>query len=183
MIYFTSDFHLGHKNIIKYCDRPFKDVEEMDKTIIERFFEKVEGGDTVFFLGDLTFSRNRAKDFFIKVKDRDINFTFIIGNHDKQIKGVIQEYCFAVIDNMILHNQRYGIKCYLSHYPCSVDVNPPYPDTMVFLHGHIHSRDTAMECFRKDIGVDNNDFYPYSIDNIENERKNNVYKLGGNDVY
>ncbi len=35
-IWFTADFHLGHKNIIRYCNRPFETVEEMNQAILER---------------------------------------------------------------------------------------------------------------------------------------------------
>lgn len=35
-IWFTADFHLGHKNIVRHCNRPFDTVEEMNRTIIER---------------------------------------------------------------------------------------------------------------------------------------------------
>jgi calcineurin-like phosphoesterase family protein len=51
-IWFTTDFHFGHSNIIRYCNRPFRDVVEMDQTILERLNASVKLHDTLYFLGD-----------------------------------------------------------------------------------------------------------------------------------
>jgi len=53
--WWTSDYHFSHFNIIRYCNRPFKTVEEMNETIIRKHNERVKPKDTVFFLGDFIF--------------------------------------------------------------------------------------------------------------------------------
>src|SRR5580658_1871636 len=50
--WFTSDFHLGHRNIIRYCSRPFASVEEMDAAILANLNELVGANDVLYFLGD-----------------------------------------------------------------------------------------------------------------------------------
>jgi len=55
-IYFTSDMHLGHKNIIKYSNRPFNSLVEMDQVIIDNYNSVVKKGDTVYDLGDFCFT-------------------------------------------------------------------------------------------------------------------------------
>jgi calcineurin-like phosphoesterase family protein len=46
--WFTADFHFGHNNIIRYCNRPFRSVEEMDQTILERLNASVKPNDTLY---------------------------------------------------------------------------------------------------------------------------------------
>ena len=62
---FISDTHFGHQNIIKYADRPFLDIDEMDKEMIKRWNKVVHANDTVWFLGDL--SCHRSKRYMKKV--------------------------------------------------------------------------------------------------------------------
>lgn len=54
MIYFTSDLHFGHRNVIRFDNRPFSSVEEMDAALIERWNQKVSNEDAVYVLGDLS---------------------------------------------------------------------------------------------------------------------------------
>ena len=51
-VFFTSDTHFNHTNIIRFCSRPFKDVAHMNETIISNWNRVVGSGDIVFHLGD-----------------------------------------------------------------------------------------------------------------------------------
>lgn len=55
MIYYISDLHFGHGNIIKLCGRPFQDLEEMNNVLINNWNSKVTNGDKVYIIGDLFF--------------------------------------------------------------------------------------------------------------------------------
>lgn len=50
MMFFTSDLHLGHRNIIRLCNRPFATIEEMDEALIRNWNAKVTNGDTIYIL-------------------------------------------------------------------------------------------------------------------------------------
>jgi calcineurin-like phosphoesterase family protein len=51
-VWFSADFHFGHSNIIRYCNRPFANAAEMDKAILDRVNESVKADDELYFLGD-----------------------------------------------------------------------------------------------------------------------------------
>ena len=72
-IYFISDTHFNHKNIIKYCSRPFKDVEEMNKVLIENWNNTVTDFDTIFHLGDVALTNeSEMKEIISKLKGKKI---------------------------------------------------------------------------------------------------------------
>jgi calcineurin-like phosphoesterase family protein len=81
-IHFTSDYHLGHHNVIKFDGRPFSDLQEMHKTLIDRWNSVVDDDDIVFYLGDLSYKdRGKTSKWFLdNVKGK---IYFIMGNHDK----------------------------------------------------------------------------------------------------
>ena len=81
MVYFITDTHFHHSNIIKYCNRPFKDVNEMNETIINNWNNIVTNDDTVYHLGDFCLSSDdEIKNIFKRLNG---NIILIRGNHDE----------------------------------------------------------------------------------------------------
>lgn len=60
MIWFTSDTHFGHTNIIEYCNRPFSCIEEMNGKIINNINSKVKHNDILYHLGDFSFRNHKS---------------------------------------------------------------------------------------------------------------------------
>ena len=84
MIYFISDTHFYHKKIIKYVNRPFKDVEEMNNTLINNWNKRVKHKDEVYILGDFSFgNKEQTLDLLNKLNGRKY---LIKGNHDRVVK-------------------------------------------------------------------------------------------------
>ncbi len=79
-IFFTADLHLGHDNIIGYTKRPFKDVDEMDNTLIDNYNEKVSNDDTVYILGDFTLKNAGPARQYLKRLNGHI--LIVPGGHD-----------------------------------------------------------------------------------------------------
>ena len=116
-IFISSDCHFSHFNIIKYCNRPFSTIAEMNDTIIKNFNSVIHPTDTLYHLGDFTMSGNYN---YIASLARRINGKkiFLLGNHDK--RGNFQK---LVDDGLIISfhdvlgisiNKQY---IWLSHYP------------------------------------------------------------------
>ena len=90
MIYLTADTHVNHTNIIKYCQRPFQTVEEMNEALIANWNKVVRINDMVIFLGDLCFKED-ADIWLAKLNGDKL---IIRGNHDKTGKTDTKfEYC------------------------------------------------------------------------------------------
>mgnify|MGYP000043454190 CR=1 FL=1 len=129
-VYLISDMHFGHPNIIKYENRPFSSVEEMDAAIMNNWNTTVGKDDKVFILGDVSFY-NKAKTKEI-MENLNGYKTLIIGNHDKarsltwwKETGIQEVYQYPII-----YNEFY----ILSHEPVYLSENMPYAN----IHGHIH---------------------------------------------
>lgn len=171
MIYFTSDLHLGHKAVIEMNDRPFSDVDEMNRVLIDNMNKTVKQNDTLYILGDLSFRipLSEANKLIEQIKCE--NIYLLKGNHDKNydvslFKGI---YDFRKV-NMISSDQiNYDIS--LMHYPMMEW--PRSRHGSLHFHGHIHScgseYNTRMKesgIRRYDVGVDANQFKPVSLDEI-----------------
>jgi calcineurin-like phosphoesterase family protein len=83
-VFFTSDFHCYHNNVLKFDNRPFEDIHEMHLALEERWNEVVGPNDIVIYLGDLDFARGDDKPSVEGMMYR-LNGTihFVMGNHDK----------------------------------------------------------------------------------------------------
>lgn len=78
-IWFTSDLHFGHENVIKYCDRPYHNANEMNADIIARWNKQVGENDTVYVLGDFSLSKSIALNIVKKLNGKIV---LVCGNHD-----------------------------------------------------------------------------------------------------
>lgn len=87
-VFFTSDTHFNHTNIIRFCNRPFKDVAHMNETIIANWNSVVGPDDIIFHLGDFCLGGSAE---WINVLNRLNGKIYLIaGNHD--IKNLRQNY-------------------------------------------------------------------------------------------
>lgn len=112
--FFTSDTHFGHANIIRFCNRPFKNVEEMDEALIENWNQVVSEDDTVFHLGDFAFGGSSVWNSIIPRLNGHINL--IIGNHDrKNLRQGYMSYFDMVVPQLQIEIEDNSI--YLNHYP------------------------------------------------------------------
>lgn len=66
MIYYIGDLHFGHENVIKFDRRPFSSVEEMDKTLIERWNRKVSKEDVVYVVGDFAYRNEKPFSWYLR---------------------------------------------------------------------------------------------------------------------
>ena len=81
MIYLTSALHLGHRNVIRLCNRPFTDIEEMDQTLIDNWNRRIQAQDTVYILGNLMFRNEKPPEEYLRQLRGKKHL--IIGNHDR----------------------------------------------------------------------------------------------------
>lgn len=82
--YFSSDWHLQHRNILKYDKRPFKTIDEMDEAIIKNVRTLLKPGDNLYYLGDFAMMANvnKIEGFLKTLAYSGANLFFIKGNHD-----------------------------------------------------------------------------------------------------
>ncbi|MDO8633785.1 MAG: 2'-5' RNA ligase family protein [archaeon] len=124
-VWLISDLHFDHENIIRYCKRPFKNKEEMNKILLENWNNTVKDNDLVLFLGDMTFGRGRhSAEYWIKQLKGKIYF--IKGNHEEVHYD--KAYNQAILDYG-------GEKFFLIHDPALVQ-----KDWKCWvIHGHKHN--------------------------------------------
>lgn len=133
---YMSDHHLGHANIIKHCNRPFRSVEEMDEVILRNHNEVTETTDDVYLGGDLMYKCSDPLKYLKQMKGKK---HLVIGNHDKWIlKDRDIRRQFVEIDKTIRVYE--GNVCIeLCHYPM-VEWDGYFQGVLHF-YGHIHNND------------------------------------------
>jgi calcineurin-like phosphoesterase family protein len=158
MVFFTADCHFGHKNIINYCNRPFKSIEEMDETLINNWNNKVSNNDVIYHIGDFCFGN--AKNYIEKLNGEK---HFLLGDHDKPLHN-INKNSAIIHKEMILKLTIEEVKLILCHW--CMRVWPLSHYNSIHLFGHSHGSLEARGQSR-DVGVDNNNFSPLSINDIK----------------
>ena len=196
-VYFTADWHLGHNNIIKFDNRPFHDIQEMEKSIIKRFNAVVPKYGITYILGDVGKIDNLSNVL------NSLNGTKILvrGNHDKKMQGMMNAGFDVVIDTASIQISKQIVT--MSHCPLlgvfREDVSGfkkslptdnwfkehqykeySLPDFGQFhLHGHTHlykGKGLVRDGRQWDVGVVGNNYMPVSFGQIESWIKSIVGK-------
>lgn len=186
-IFFVSDTHYGHSNIIGFCKRPFENVEEMDKKLIENWNNKVPKDGIVLHLGDFAWG---GFNFWEKIREQlNGDIILIKGNHDiknltPQAVGLFKH----VTQQMRIEIE--GRRIWLNHFPllCYSGTYRDFNGLEYNLFGHIHlsnykERNTGRDCERcfnnlfptqYDVGVDFNNFTPISWHEVDSKIKEQI---------
>lgn len=171
-LYFTSDTHFGHNNIIDYQNRPFKDADEMDETLIENWNRVVPENGIVYHLGDFALSSSeRAGKILDQLNGREIYL--IKGNHEHS--------ALALHSNPSLSIKRFSwirdyfelkvsrqIQLMLFHYSMRVWNKSHHGSWHLYGHSHCSLPSLGKSL---DVGVDNPvcNYSPFTFDMIETE--------------
>lgn len=167
-IFFTSDHHFGHANIIKYCKRPFENVEEMNEVMIQRWNEKVKPEDTVYHLGDFGFNNKTELGIILhRLKGKKY---LIAGNHEgaamsnrKHFQWIKDYYELKVPDSECKSGRQ---RIILFHYAMRVWRGEYRGNWQLYGHSHGNlPEEENRQAF--DIGVDSHDFYPLSYEEVK----------------
>lgn len=183
-IWFTSDLHFNHANIIRFCNRPWKTTEEMDKALISNWNSVVKPNDLIFDLGDFAFA---DRDKWIELlKQLNGKHYLILGNHDiTRWPGNKVLPLFERVEHQLTLKID-GRKVYLNHYPflCYGGTYRDNTSKVYQLFGHVHSgpncsgldkdRLTITFPYQYDVGVDNNNYTPISWEQVKDKINNQI---------
>lgn len=170
-VWFTADTHFGHKNIIKYCDRPFKDVVEMNAMMIEKWNAKVGKDDIVFHIGDFAFIKD--KPLLDLIHNLNGKIILIPGNHDDvdNYANIIHKIAPNKFDvatelfevNILVEDEK--LRFVLCHYALRVWNKSHYG--AIHLYGHSHGTLPDDPTARSmDVGADCHGYAPISLDDV-----------------
>lgn len=168
--WFTSDLHFGHNNVIRYCNRPYKELHEMNVAMTNIWNETIKPGDLVYVIGDFSLSKRLSQEMVPRLNGDKI---LIVGNHDKPFKHIVKsnevyskENANRISDPICeqylqdgwqsLHKElhltlRDGTNVLLAHLPYAPKDGEqsfdsryldkrPIDKGLFLLHGHIHGR-------------------------------------------
>lgn len=179
--FFTGDTHFSHKNVIKYCNRPFESAAEMNETIIENWNKVVTKSDIVYHLGDVAFEKDVEKrDKLLSRLNGEKHL--IWGNHDKGLRSGWQKHFHSAADlrSITVPFQKDERLIYqhivMCHYAMRVWDRAHYGTLQFF--GHSHGTLTPSKN-QLDIGVDNaftllGEYRPFSLEEAMSFAMSNV---------
>ena len=167
----TSDTHFFHENILKYCNRPFGSIEEMNEGLVKNWNSVVKPDDHVYHLGDFCFGNVEKWNWCLEPGRLNGHIHLILGNHDPDRvfrPGTMFERFDSIEFQKILIME--GWTVILNHFPFASFSNNLDHKVMQLL-GHIHSGPDGIGNvmlegnklqWNQYVGVDNNNYTPVS---------------------
>lgn len=171
-VWFTSDLHFWHKNICKYCNRPYNTVEEMNQGIIDNWNSVVKEDDIVYLLGDMGFCGiEKLRVLMSQLKG---HIRLVQGNHDsdKVVNRLIEEELIEEVATLCYITIIGDEECpdqdlTLCHFPMIDWYNKEKGAWMI--HGHQHQLPNTPSCSfaHWDVGLDKNQMTPISFEQLK----------------
>ncbi len=152
--FFTSDPHYGHANIIKYCNRPFADTNEMDEAMIRNWNSVVKDNDDVYILGDFAMGNRPAPEIIKRLSGRK---HLIWGNHDS---NQVRNCSLWASSQPYLELKGYAKFLVLCHYKFQVFNKSHRGGVQFFGHSHGSIPGNSQQI---DVGVDCFNFTPIEV--------------------
>ena len=161
MKYITGDQHFAHKNIIETCNRPFKDIDEMNETMVANWNSKVKEADLTYCLGDMVWQGDARE--IREILDRLNGKIIYVPSKERSHEAVLKyRDRFLEVDSLITipFNNTFLTFC---HYCLRTWPKSHYNSWHCYAHSH-----GRLEPIGKshDAGVDNNNFFPLSFEEI-----------------
>ena len=179
--WWSADFHLNHKNIIKYSNRPFSNIGEMNEAIMNNWNKCVQPGDTSYFLGDFCFGDEKSIAEFFRRLNGKIKIVF--GNHDKTLRKFSKrdilshgdlkdriEFLGDYVETTI--NSQFIVMC---HYAFRVWNKRHHGSWNLFAHSHGSLKDD-INSRSIDVGVDCHNFFPINFIQIKDIMSKKIFK-------
>ena len=184
-IFFSSDQHFGHRNVLRFCARPYETEKEMGLALIDNWNSVVGPEDIVVTLGDFSWfnDSHSIKKIMSKLNGKEIYL--VLGNHDtRESFRRITDERFHIIDGISYiylrsededrwYQKTFEIVC--SHFPLMTWAHRD--KGAINLFGHIHSGekrpidgyDQDLPLWKGqqlDVGVDNQKYTPLSFEEV-----------------
>ena len=182
-IYVTSYHHFWHQNIIKFQNRPFETVHEMNESMIETWNKVVSEDDLVIHLGDMFFNKRgnfeQRKEIMTRLHGKK---HLILGNHDKKGPEHFKNVGFEFVGDYLVKG-----KIMFNHYYSIEDLKYPHYGVQacakrveengseLILHGHRHNPNPVEWTNHFNVCVDQHEFKPINLHQMLEE--NNLQHL------
>ena len=157
---------VSHRNIIEYCNRPFKDVYEMNKVIIDNWNKVVRKEDKVIMNGDFALC---GKDMVIEIGQQlNGRKTLILGNHDGASLKTYYDAGFEMVSKYPILVDEFFI---VSHQPQFVQSNGVY----VNIFAHVHNNPEYTDCSSRSfcVSAERINYTPIEFNEIIRRMKDN----------
>ena len=178
-LFFTSDLHFNHKNIIKFCNRPYENIDEMNNGIIDNWNSVVPKDGIVLLLGDVSWKGKNETEHLLDQLNGTVYF--IEGNHDPEWVSKHYENSYDTLLVKLTDNEDgYEYDLHLSHYPLLEWYRSQ--NGGIHLHGHCHGSNDVIDSTnyqRLDVGLDSHDMFPISWDKIKTILNQRYLKRNG----
>lgn len=175
MIFFTSDLHLGHANILRYDNRPFSCIQEHDEMLISRWNEAVGQKDEVRLLGDVSWHGPKKTAALLARLNGRIHL--VLGNHDKVLtRPEVRERfeSISMLDGITVrvdNKKQYIVLC---HYAMRVWNRSHHGSWHLYGHSHCGLEPHGMSF---DVGICCHDYRPLSLDEVARKMKRRASEI------